>query len=49
DLRIVDHGIGLPGSQHDSTTWKETRIPQQHKTLLPNKEWCWADSAYIQE
>ncbi|KAF7366258.1 DDE Tnp4 domain-containing protein [Mycena sanguinolenta] len=46
DLRIVDYGVGLPGSQHDASAWKKTRIPREHETLLPNDEWCWADSAY---
>ncbi|KAF7290164.1 DDE Tnp4 domain-containing protein [Mycena indigotica] len=46
DLRIVDYGIGLPGSQHDATAWKMTRIPNEFVILLPNGEWIWADSAY---
>ncbi|KAF7372357.1 DDE Tnp4 domain-containing protein [Mycena venus] len=46
NLHIVDYGVGLPRSQHDASAWKKTRIPQEHKRLLPNSEWCWADSAY---
>ncbi|KAF7300775.1 DDE Tnp4 domain-containing protein [Mycena kentingensis (nom. inval.)] len=46
DLRIIDYGIGLPGSQHDSTAWKKTRLPHEFIALLPNGEWIWADSAY---
>ncbi|KIJ48820.1 hypothetical protein M422DRAFT_247179 [Sphaerobolus stellatus SS14] len=46
DLRIIDYGVGLPGSQHDATAWKETRIPKECATLLGAGEWVWADSAY---
>ncbi|KAH7916941.1 hypothetical protein BV22DRAFT_1124096 [Leucogyrophana mollusca] len=46
DLRIIDYGVGLPGSQHDATAWAETRIPQEHDLLLDENEWVWADSAY---
>ncbi|KAJ3499981.1 hypothetical protein NMY22_g19418 [Coprinellus aureogranulatus] len=46
NLRIIDYGIGLPGSQHDATAWKKTRIPKEHATLLPGREWVWGDSAY---
>ncbi|KAF7291383.1 DDE Tnp4 domain-containing protein [Mycena indigotica] len=46
DLRIIDYGIGLPGSQHNATAWKKTRIPSEFVVLLPNGEWIWADSAY---
>ncbi|KIJ29160.1 hypothetical protein M422DRAFT_269504 [Sphaerobolus stellatus SS14] len=46
DLRIIDYGVGLPGSQHDATAWKETRIPKERATLLGAGEWVWADSAY---
>nr|GAT51887.1 predicted protein [Mycena chlorophos] len=46
DLQIIDYGVGLPGSQHDATAWKKTRIPSEFDILLPNGEWIWADSAY---
>ncbi|KIJ47696.1 hypothetical protein M422DRAFT_248702 [Sphaerobolus stellatus SS14] len=46
DLRIIDYGVGLPGSQHDATAWKQTRIPQEHGVLLEKGEWVWADTAY---
>ncbi|KAH7918950.1 hypothetical protein BV22DRAFT_991691, partial [Leucogyrophana mollusca] len=46
DLRIIDYGVGLPGSQHDATTWAETWIPKEHSHLLAGNEWVWADSAY---
>ncbi|THV01308.1 hypothetical protein K435DRAFT_655724 [Dendrothele bispora CBS 962.96] len=46
DLRIIDFAVGLPGSQHDATAWKDTYIYQNHHTLLKDGEWVWADSAY---
>ncbi|KAF8579997.1 hypothetical protein K439DRAFT_1358302, partial [Ramaria rubella] len=46
DLRIIDYGVGLPGSQHDATAWKETQVPREHETLLGRDEWVWADMAY---
>ncbi|KAF8590622.1 hypothetical protein K439DRAFT_1329778, partial [Ramaria rubella] len=46
DLRIINYGVGLPGSQHDATVWKGTRIPREHDTLLGRDEWVWADTAY---
>ncbi|KAF8584006.1 hypothetical protein K439DRAFT_1647047 [Ramaria rubella] len=45
-LRIIDYGVGLPGSQHDATAWKQTWIPLEHETLLGRDEWVWADTAY---
>ncbi|KIJ48108.1 hypothetical protein M422DRAFT_248289 [Sphaerobolus stellatus SS14] len=47
NLHIIDYGVGLPGSQHDATAWKQTRIPQEHGTLLKAEEWVWADTAYL--
>ena len=46
NLCVCDYGVGLPGSQHDATAWEETRIPQEHGTLLDENEWVWGDSAY---
>ena len=46
DLRIIDFGVGLPGSQHDAIAWQETRIPQEHAHLLNKDEFIWGDSAY---
>lgn len=43
---VIDYGIGLPGSQHDATAWKKTRLPNEHAQLLAPNEWVWADSAY---
>jgi len=45
-LRIVDYGLGHPGSSHDSYAFKETQIYQQHDTYLADNEWIWVDSAY---
>ncbi|KAF9479155.1 hypothetical protein BDN70DRAFT_895188 [Pholiota conissans] len=46
DLRIIDYGVGLPGSQHDATAWNKTRLPHEHQELLSGEEFVWADSAY---
>ena len=46
NLRIIDYGIGLPGSQHDATAWQHTRIPQECDRFLKDGEFVWADSAY---
>jgi hypothetical protein len=46
DLWICDYGVGLPGSQHNSTAFAATRIPQDRTRLLVPKEWMWADTAY---
>jgi hypothetical protein len=46
NLQIIDYGVGLPGSQHDATAWKETWIPKEHESLLEAGEWVWGDTAY---
>jgi len=46
NLQIIDYGVGLPGSQHDSTAWLATRIPHEHNRLMQDGEWVWGDSAY---
>jgi hypothetical protein len=46
NLRIVDYGVGMPGSQHDSTAWEETKIPKDREGLLEGEEFVWADTAY---
>lgn len=46
DLHIVDYALGLPGSQHDATAWKETWFPHEHHWLLQGNDFVWADSAY---
>ncbi|KIJ61906.1 hypothetical protein HYDPIDRAFT_95658 [Hydnomerulius pinastri MD-312] len=46
DLQIIDYSVGLPGSQHDSTAFAETRVSQEHDVLLAEDEWIFADSAY---
>ncbi|KAF9218607.1 hypothetical protein BS17DRAFT_720132, partial [Gyrodon lividus] len=43
---IIDYSVGLPKSQHDSTTFAETHISQKHDTLLAADEWIFADTAY---
>ncbi|KAF8581773.1 hypothetical protein K439DRAFT_1647802 [Ramaria rubella] len=49
NLRIIDYGVGLPGSQHDATAWKGTQIiwiPQEHHRLVGTDGWVWANMAY---
>ncbi|KAF8816578.1 hypothetical protein BYT27DRAFT_7220661 [Phlegmacium glaucopus] len=46
DLKIIDYGIGYPGSQHDATAWRETRLPPEHEQLFGPGDFVWADSAY---
>ncbi|EUC57648.1 DDE family endonuclease [Rhizoctonia solani AG-3 Rhs1AP] len=46
NLRIIDFGVGLPGSQHDAAAWKHTRLPTEHVRLLGQDDWIWGDSAY---
>jgi hypothetical protein len=46
DLCIIDYGVVLPGSQHDSTAWAETCTYLEHESLLDDGEWVWDDSAY---
>ena len=46
NLRIIDYGVGLPGSQHDATVWQHTHLPQEHQQLLKEDEFVWADLAY---
>lgn len=46
NCKIIDYGVGLPGSQHDATAWQITRLPSEHGLLLKDHEWVWADSAY---
>ena len=46
NLWIIDFGYGYTGSTHDATAWEGTRLFQEHGTLLDDKEWVWADSAY---
>ncbi|KIJ41811.1 hypothetical protein M422DRAFT_255128 [Sphaerobolus stellatus SS14] len=46
NLQIIDYDVGLPGSQHNTTAWKETQIPHERLTLLEDGEWVWADTAY---
>jgi hypothetical protein len=45
-MRIFDISVGLPGSVHDATAWKETAFYQRHEEYLSPGEWIWADSAY---
>ncbi|KAG2740584.1 hypothetical protein P692DRAFT_201667912, partial [Suillus brevipes Sb2] len=46
NLRIIDFSYGHTGSTHDSTAWDDTRLCQEHDTLLDDEEFVWADSAY---
>lgn len=46
NLRIVDYGLGHPGSVHDSYAFQGTRVAQEPKDLIPEGHWLWADSAY---
>jgi hypothetical protein len=46
NLRIFDLVVGLPGSVHDATAWKETAIFQNPEHFLDDGEWIWGDSAY---
>lgn len=42
----MDYSVGLPGSQHDSTAFSETRIFKEHELLLGPDDWIFADTAY---
>lgn len=46
NLQIIDFSYGYTGSTHDATAWEQTRLAQEHETLLQEGEWVWADSAY---
>ena len=46
DLRIVDYGLGHPGSVHDAHAFQGTRMARNPKALIPHDHWIWADSAY---
>lgn len=46
---IVDYSVGLPGSQHDATAWKETWVSKECEKLLAPDEWVWADTAYLEQ
>ena len=46
NLKIIDFAYGHTGSVHDSTAWGQTRLAQDHETLMDENEWIWADSAY---
>ncbi|KAL7283097.1 hypothetical protein ACG7TL_002522 [Trametes sanguinea] len=46
DCTIIDYSVGLPGSAHDASAWKETNLAQNHDKLLASSEWVWADTAY---
>lgn len=45
-LFIVDYAAGHVGSAHDALAFRDTRLYNNHSTLLRNGEWVWADSAY---
>ena len=46
NLRIVDYVVGLCGSAHDSTVFKDSWCVQEQQQLFTSKEWIWGDSAY---
>ncbi|VDB88565.1 unnamed protein product [Peniophora sp. CBMAI 1063] len=46
DLRIIDFSVGRPGSQHDSSGWRDTDVYKRRRQLIAPDEWVWADSAY---
>jgi hypothetical protein len=47
NLCIIDFSYGHTGSTHDSTAWEDMRIVQEHRDIIKNEEWIWADSAYL--
>lgn len=46
NLKIVDYGLGQPGSVHDAYAFQATCTAREHETVLPHEHWIWADSAY---
>jgi hypothetical protein len=47
NLRIIDFSYGHTGSTHDATAWEQTQLACEHKNILEDGEWVWADSAYL--
>lgn len=47
DLRIVDYGLGHPGSVHDAHAFLGTRIAHDPAGMIPPEHWIWADSEYL--
>lgn len=45
-LEIVDYAVGHVGSVHDALAFKDTRIYNEHQTLLPRGDYLLADPAY---
>jgi len=46
NLRIVDYGLGHPGSVHDAYAFQGTRMGRNPEQIIPPDHWIWADSAY---
>jgi hypothetical protein len=43
NLCIVDFSYGHTGNTHD----EQTQLAYEHKDILDDGEWVWADSAYL--
>jgi len=46
NLRIVNYGLGHPGSVHDTYAFQGTRMAKDPGRVIPQDHWIWADSAY---
>ena len=46
NLRIVDYGLGHPGSVHDAYAFQGTQMGRNPEQVIPPDHWIWADSAY---
>jgi DDE superfamily endonuclease len=46
DLSIINYVLGLPGSVHNSTAFRESRAFKESETLFHKGEWLWANLAY---
>jgi len=46
NMHIIDYVLGLPGSTHDSMSFKESHAWKESSHLFHNGEWLWADSTY---
>ncbi|KIK79097.1 hypothetical protein PAXRUDRAFT_162196, partial [Paxillus rubicundulus Ve08.2h10] len=48
-LLIVDYALGQLGSNHDMYAFQNTCIAKNHRALIPQGHWTWADMAYPTE
>ena len=46
NLRIIDYGLGHPGSVHDAHAFLGTWVVQDPAGMIPPDHWIWADSTY---